>query len=146
MVNGECASREMVNGFTTHHSMLKSSSCNISSYSLKSYICDMKRRDVIIQRIVEMINRTEPNAELYLYGSRARGTAKRHSDWDLLLLLNSDQLSFDYETRLLDNFYEIELETGEVFSPLIYTKRDWQTHHRLTPLFTNITKEGIKII
>ena len=105
----------------------------------------MKRRDVIIQRIVELLNQTEPNSELYLYGSRARGTAKKRSDWDLLLLLNSDQISFDYETRLMDSFYEIELETGEVLSPLIYTKRDWQIRHRSTSLFTNITKEGIKI-
>lgn len=105
----------------------------------------MKHRDIIIRRIVEMINQTEPNSELYLYGSRARGTAKKRSDWDLLLLLNTDQLSFDYETRLMDNFYEIELETGEVISPLIYTKHDWQTRHRSTQLFSNITKEGIKI-
>jgi len=92
-----------------------------------------------------MLNQTEPSSELFLYGSRARGTAKRSSDWDLLLLLNSDKLPFDYETRLMDRFYEIELETGEVLSPLIYTKRDWQTRHRSTSLFSTIVKEGIKL-
>lgn len=105
----------------------------------------MKRRETIIKRIVDMLNQTEPSSELFLYGSRARGTAKRSSDWDLLLLLNSDKLPFDYETRLMDSFYEIELETGEVLSPLIYTKNDWQIRHRSTPLFSNIVKEGIKL-
>jgi len=105
----------------------------------------MKRNESIIKRIVDMLNQTEPNSELFLYGSRARGTARRSSDWDLLLLLNSDELPFDYETRLMDNFYEIELETGEVLSPLIYTKHDWQIRHRSTPLFSTIIKEGIKL-
>ena len=105
----------------------------------------MKRRKTIIKRIVDMLNQIEPSSELFLYGSRARGTAKRSSDWDLLLLLNSEKLSFDYETRLMDRFYEIELETGEVLSPLIYTKRDWQTRHRSTPLFSTVVKEGIKL-
>jgi len=105
----------------------------------------MKRRDLIIQRIVDIINQTEPNSELYLYGSHARGTAKKSSDWDFLILLNADQLSFDNETRLIDNIYEIELETGEVISPLIYTKLDWQTRHQSTPLYSNINKEGIKL-
>ena len=106
----------------------------------------MKRRDLIIQRIVDIINQTEPNSELYLYGSRARGTAKKSSDWDFLILLNADQLSFDNETRLIDDIYELELETGEVISPLIYTKLDWQTRHQSTPLYFNINNEGIKLL
>ena len=106
----------------------------------------MKRRDLIIQRIVDIINRTESNFELYLYGSRARGTAKKSSDWDILILLNADKLSFEKETRLINNIYEVELETGEVISPLIYTKIDWQTRHKSTPLYSNINKEGIKLI
>jgi uncharacterized protein len=105
----------------------------------------MNRRDLIIKRIVDIINQTEPNSELYLYGSRARGTAKKSSDWDILILLNADQLSFDNETRLIDDIYEVELETGEVISPLIYTKSDWQSHHQSTPLYLNINKEGIKL-
>ena len=105
----------------------------------------MKRRDLIIQRIVDIINQTEPNSELYLYGSRARGTAKKSSDWDFLILLNSDQLSFDNETKLIDDIYEVELETGEVISPLIYTKLDWRTRHQATPLYFNINNEGIKL-
>jgi len=29
---------------------------------------------------------------------------------------------FDFETKFMDEFYELELETGEIFSPLIYSK------------------------
>jgi predicted nucleotidyltransferase len=105
----------------------------------------MNRRELVIQRIVDIVSQSEPNSELYLYGSRARGNSKKSSDWDLLILLNSDQLTFENETRLINNLYEVELETGEVISPLIYTKHDWQARHYATPLYSNISKEGIKL-
>ena len=45
----------------------------------------------------------------------------------------------------MDDFYELELETGEIFSPLFYSKNDWNFNLKITPLFENIEKEGIKI-
>ncbi|MEI6141105.1 MAG: nucleotidyltransferase domain-containing protein [Mariniphaga sp.] len=105
----------------------------------------MKRREFILKRIVDVVEQTAPNSEVYLYGSRARGTARKMSDWDLLILLNSQEITFDFETRVMDDFYEIEIETGEVFSPMIYTKADWNTNHVLTPLFANIKREGVRL-
>jgi len=106
----------------------------------------MSKKDFILKRIVDVVNQTAPNSEVYLYGSRARGTSKKVSDWDFLVLLNTQNVSFDFETRFMDNFYEIELETGEVLSPLIYSKQDWLTKHNASPLFSNIKKEGIRIV
>ncbi len=105
----------------------------------------MKKQDLIIKRIVDIVNQTDPNSELYLYGSRARGTAKKSSDWDLLILLNSPQVTFEFETEFMDNLYEIELETGEIISPLIYSKQDWTANHKASPLFLNINKEGVRL-
>jgi uncharacterized protein len=105
----------------------------------------MKGRDFILKRIVEVVNQTAPRSEVYLYGSRARESARKDSDWDFLVLLNTKNISFDFETRFMDNFYEIELETGEVLSPLIYSKQEWNTKHSATPLYSNIKKEGIRI-
>lgn len=95
--------------------------------------------------IVCVVNNYAPDSEVYLYGSQARGDANKFSDWDLLILLNMKSVSFDFETRFMDEFYEIELETGEIISPLIYSKNDWNTNHTITPLFENIQKEGVRI-
>jgi predicted nucleotidyltransferase len=100
---------------------------------------------IILDRIIGVVNRTAPDAELYLYGSRARHDAKEISDWDLLILLNTKKISFSFETRFMDEFYDLEVETGEIISPLIYTKTDWDQNHSVTPLFENIQKEGIRI-
>jgi predicted nucleotidyltransferase len=105
----------------------------------------MTKREKIIDKIISTADKNYPDSEIYLYGSRARGDSKKLSDWDILILLNREKISIDTETKLMDDFYELELETGEIFSPLIYSKNDWNFKHKITPLYENIEKEGIKI-
>jgi hypothetical protein len=33
----------------------------------------------------------------------------------------------------MDELYNIELETGQIMSPLIYPKKEWNTKYRITP-------------
>lgn len=105
----------------------------------------MNKRNKILNRIIGVVYKTAPEAEVYLYGSQARGDAKRLSDWDILILLNSKSISFDLETKFMNEFYELELETGEIISPLVYTKIDWNERRSITPLYENIKKEGVRI-
>jgi len=105
----------------------------------------MRNSNKIIKEIVRMANSKYPDSEIYLYGSQARGDSKKFSDWDLLILLNRQNIPFDLETKVMDDFYDVELKTGVVISPLIYSKSDWNEKHSMTPLFENIKKEGIRI-
>jgi predicted nucleotidyltransferase len=43
----------------------------------------MRKRSTILSRIIDEVNQLASDAEIYLYGSRARGTANKLSDWDL---------------------------------------------------------------
>ena len=105
----------------------------------------MNKKDSILQMIIQLVDKTAPDSEVYLYGSRARGNAKSFSDWDLLILINKSNVSYDFETKFMDEFYELELETGEIFSPLIYAKNDWNSNYSITTLFENIKREGVKL-
>jgi len=105
----------------------------------------MSRKEKILRMIIKVVDKNAPDSEVYLYGSQARGSAKKLSDWDLLILLNRPSISFTLETKIMDDFYELELETGEVISPLIYSKSDWKNKYSITPLFENIKNEGIKL-
>jgi predicted nucleotidyltransferase len=105
----------------------------------------MSPKKQILKKITDLALSIYPDSEIYLYGSQARGDAKKLSDWDLLILLNKSKVSFEIETKIMDEFFELELETGEIFSTLIYSKSDWTKNHSLTPLFENIQKEGIRI-
>ncbi|MFC0878772.1 nucleotidyltransferase domain-containing protein [Saccharicrinis sp. FJH2] len=105
----------------------------------------MRNREQILQKIIWVVDKNAPDSEVYLYGSQARGNAKKLSDWDLLILLNNPSVPFEFETKFMDAFYELELETGEIISPLIYSKSEWNSNYSITPLFENIKKEGIKL-
>lgn len=106
----------------------------------------MSKEEIIIQKIKEVIVKTAPNSEVYLFGSHARKSATQFSDWDILILLNKKNISFSMETKFMDDFYELELETGEVISPLIYSKEEWNAKQSVTSLFGNIKKDGIRIV
>jgi len=105
----------------------------------------MSKNDKILQMIIQVVDKTAPDSEVYLYGSQARGNAHNLSDWDLLVLLDQPNVPFEFEKRFIDEFYELELETGEIFSPLIYSKSDWNSNYIITPLFENIKREGVKL-
>jgi len=99
----------------------------------------------VIELIKKLSHSKYPDSEVYLYGSRARGDAKSDSDWDLLILLDEPNISFELETKIMDDYYELELETGEVIAPLIYSKHDWTTSHTISSLYQNVERESIKL-
>jgi uncharacterized protein len=103
----------------------------------------MKNSDSkILNEIKKIVTEQEPKAKIYLYGSRSRGTAKSNSDWDLLILLNKDLISQEDEQRITHPLYDLEFDTGEVISPMIYSEKEWNTKHKITPFFQNVMKEG----
>ncbi|MFN8208261.1 MAG: nucleotidyltransferase domain-containing protein [Bacteroidales bacterium] len=105
----------------------------------------MNKSDYIKNQILAVIDRTYPDSEVYLFGSRARGDFKKTSDWDLLILMNFRTIPFEVEKKFVDEFYDLELQTGEVFSPLVYSKNEWDDKYLITPLHEVIDKEGIKL-
>ena len=44
------------------------------------------------EEIKKIVKECDPLAKIYLYGSRAKGTARSDSDWDLIILLTKEQL------------------------------------------------------
>ena len=100
-------------------------------------------KTLFLQQIKEIVLREEPKAKIYLYGSRARGTQKRHSDWDLLILLDKPKLTFDDETKVAYPLYDLEVKTGQAISPQIYSEQEWNTIYKTTPYYTNVMKDGI---
>jgi predicted nucleotidyltransferase len=99
----------------------------------------------LLNKIKSGIVSKEPNAEIYLYGSRARGDNREDSDWDILVISPREKITYDYENDLRDPIYDLELESGEVISLLVYSKSDWQHKIPISPLFINVINEGMRI-
>jgi predicted nucleotidyltransferase len=91
------------------------------------------------------IKQKNPNAEIILFGSQARGDFNKDSDWDILILLNQLDVSRDTEMEYREELFEVELETGEPISTFVFSKNDWESKHKITPLYKNIKTEGIEL-
>ena len=71
------------------------------------------------------------------------GDHKSDSDIDILILIDKDKITSSDAKRLSYPLYDIEFETGKIISPLILSKKNWETKHRITPFYKNVRKEGI---
>ena len=97
----------------------------------------------ITSRIKHAINSIDPSADIYLFGSRARGNAKDDSDWDILILVDKEVDSIRTQAPYRKKILEVMTETGQVISTIIRNKRKWFDIHKQAPLFYEINKEGV---
>lgn len=97
------------------------------------------------QRIKQNVHEVDPLAEVWLYGSRARGTARRDSDWDILVLSPQATLTTAEESKFVDHMCDLIVETGEVVQLFAYGKDDWHGRHSVTPFYQNVQHDGIRL-
>jgi uncharacterized protein len=102
----------------------------------------IKNKEILL-KIKQLVNSAEPTATVILFGSQARGEGHKQSDIDILILVDHDKISFADEQRIKYPLYDLEFETGKVISPIIFSRKDWETRHIITPFYKNIEKEGV---
>lgn len=99
----------------------------------------------LLSEIKRRVLLEEPDAEIILYGSYARGDNRPDSDLDLLILLKKDSITYSDEKRISYPLYELELQTQQVISPFIKARKTWYEKYPNTALFINIKKDGITL-
>jgi len=100
-------------------------------------------RSDLLQRIKISVEKTAPGAIVIYYGSGARGEDKTSSDIDILILVNSDKISYADEKKIKYPLYDIEFESGKIISPVVLSKKQWEGRHSATPFYANVKKDGI---
>lgn len=103
----------------------------------------MDNNSTILSKIKLQIEEIDPNARIILFGSRARGDARKNSDWDFLILTKKE-VTIDLKNKISDALFETELETDEVLTSIVQNDQLWQTYSG-TPIFNNIAQEGIEL-
>ncbi len=96
----------------------------------------------ILPKIKQLVTSVDATAQVYLYGSRAKGTERKDSDWDILILLKNDKITPELESRFTYPLYDLEFDTGEIISPTVYSLNDWNTKYRQTSFYQNVMKTG----
>ena len=91
--------------------------------------------NIIISRIRKSIHSKDPNAEAFLFGSRARGDARN----------DSDRITNEIEDKFRDELFDIELDSGQFISTFIYPKNHWNSMKKYSPLYQNVELDGIRL-
>ncbi len=98
----------------------------------------------IAELIKKNITQVDPNSEIILYGSRARGEEHAHSDWDILVLTDYP-VDINVERNFRNNLFELELQVGQPFSIFVYSKEDWLSVQSVTPFYINVMRDGVQL-
>ncbi|HOF86957.1 MAG TPA: nucleotidyltransferase domain-containing protein [Armatimonadota bacterium] len=100
---------------------------------------------MVLRRIKEAVLEIIPDAEVILYGSRARGTAHAESDWDVLVLTDAPE-SLDLEKRVWLGIDAVELDTAEIIGITVHNRHEWAAPRwTVVPYHEEIEREGIRI-
>ena len=103
--------------------------------------CDTAK---VVELIRSTIRKTAPTAQIILYGSRARGDAHEHSDWDVLVIIDKPKTGLaDYSAICYPVYYK-GLDIGQEINATLYTKREWE--EAPPSMFKyNVTRDGIAL-
>lgn len=104
-----------------------------------------REEEALFDRIRETVHDIEPDAEIILYGSRARGDAESDSDWDLLILLDG-RVDERRVRAIEDRLFKVELATNCVLSTLVHRQDLWTSRlFQAMPFHENVTRDGIRL-
>lgn len=105
----------------------------------------------ILRLMREKLHSIDPDAKLFLFGSRARGDANndtdvdKRSDWDLLILLDKQtRTTWSDFDKYAYPLTELGWDLGETVSPIVRTIKDWNDNR--TSLFNhNVEADAISL-
>ena len=99
----------------------------------------------LLRRCKKAVTDVAGDADVVLYGSRARGDAGEYSDYDILIIVDG-LVDMALEERILSNVYPLELESEQMLTLIVYNKQQWDSPlYRAMPFHKNVDREGVLI-
>ena len=104
----------------------------------------MNRKQKILSSLKSHLNKHLNGIvkDVILFGSQAKGTELKDSDYDILLILNKEINSKD-ETKILDLCYDIDLQYNILIDLHILSNSELDSARGKQPIFSNAINSGI---
>ena len=105
-----------------------------------------KEQDHTLAAIRECLAKNmSANGKEILFGSQARGTAREDSDWDILIILDKEELlPTDYDS-ITYPLTMLEWNLGKEINPVMYSAKEWQKYRNIA-FCKNVEREGIRLV
>jgi len=100
--------------------------------------------EILVHKVKDSLLSIDKDAEVILFGSRARGDARDDSDWDFLFLTNQD-VTNTLRKEIIEKIFSIEIEEGVVLQVVPKNTTVWTTRHFDSPFYRNVKDDGIRI-
>lgn len=104
-----------------------------------------------IKKIVEILKTNFSISDIILFGSNAEGKNNENSDIDIVVVLNDNTFSGDYESRLSKRLSVseklLDIKRNVQIDSLVFTKPEWEKFKSLNSSFSReIIRTGISIL
>ena len=99
----------------------------------------------IASQVKDAVRSILPDADVILYGSRARGDAREDSDWDFLVLTDKP-VTVALEEKIRRAMDELSLNLAVIISAFIENRHEWSTPRaKASPYRRAIEREGVAV-
>lgn len=107
---------------------------------------DNARIEAVTKGIHDVALRTMPaGSRVLLYGSRARGDYREDSDWDVLLLVNKQEIEQSDYQSIVYPMTVLGWDMNEMIIPIIKTRKEWD-EDPYSMFHYNVEQEAIPIL
>lgn len=112
-----------------------------------AYFCERKsamEKKYVIEALHNRLHEIDPHVRAFLFGSRARGTERTDSDWDVLVLLDKPKVTLQDYDNYSYPLRELGWDLNEIINPVLFSEQEWKANHS-TLFHHNVNKEAIAI-
>ncbi|HNW27047.1 MAG TPA: nucleotidyltransferase domain-containing protein [Spirochaetota bacterium] len=101
--------------------------------------------NTIKEKIKNAVLSNISDAEIFIYGSRARGEASMESDWDVMVI-TPHAIAASLKNAIRHALYEVEWDYACVISSIIHSREEWDNPlMKMTPFHRNVTRDAIRL-
>jgi predicted nucleotidyltransferase len=127
-----------------YHAIVKEYLLTDGNGSIFEYTPEEQQDQKTVTALKKAITADVPDAEVQLFGNRAKGTFNVQSDWDLLILTNSDHPNA-LKWQLQEKLFNITIQHGARVNILLVQKIKWITEPDYRVIRERIADELVEV-